>query len=64
MINEWLLCAKVNNIEEIKDKIDLVIKNNNITSSVEYKSTKGDKSSQFDLLNYATEFKEVVESIK
>jgi hypothetical protein len=64
MINEWLLCAKVDDIEEIKNKIDLVIKNNNITSSVEYKSTKGDKSSQFDLLNYATEFKEVVESIK
>jgi hypothetical protein len=64
MNNEWLLCVKTNNADHIKTKIDSVIKSNNIKSSVEYKSTKGENSYQFDLFQYTNQFQDVLDSIK
>jgi hypothetical protein len=64
MNNEWLLCVKTNNADHIKTKIDSVIKSNNIKSSVEYKSTKGENSYQFDLFQYTDQFQDVIDSIK
>lgn len=52
------------NTDYIKTKIDSVIQYNNINSSTEYKSTKGEDSYQFDLFHYTDQFQDVIDHIK
>jgi len=62
--NQWIACAKVTDIDYIKNKIDSIIQSNNIQSSVENKSTKGYNSFQFDLFEHRNQFQDVIDSIK
>lgn len=64
MNNDWIMCATISDIDNIKNKIDSIIESNNIQSSVEGKSTRGYQSHQFDLFDYQDQFQDVINTVQ